>query len=61
MRLFINECDLNRFKRRAARGYPREVYGIMLGKRLQRTFKILQIVIPPIVGFTTTLSPIMER
>jgi len=53
MRLFINECDLNRFKRRAARGYPREVYGIMLGKRLaNRTFKIMQIVIPPIVEAT---------
>jgi proteasome lid subunit RPN8/RPN11 len=53
MRLFINERDLNRFKRRAARGYPREVYGIMLGKRLaNRTFKIMQIVIPPIVEAT---------
>ena len=53
MRLFINESDLSRFKRRAARGYPREVYGIMLGKRLAtRPFKIRQIVIPPIVEAT---------
>jgi proteasome lid subunit RPN8/RPN11 len=53
MRLLINECDLLRFKRRAARGYPREVYGIMLGKRLaNRTFKIMEIVIPPVVEAT---------
>jgi len=53
MRLIINESDLNRFKRRAARGYPREVYAIMLGKRLaNRTFKIIQIVIPPVVEAT---------
>jgi proteasome lid subunit RPN8/RPN11 len=53
MRLIINECDLIRFKRRAARGYPREVYGIMLGKRLaNRTFKIMEIIIPPVVEAT---------
>jgi proteasome lid subunit RPN8/RPN11 len=53
MKLLINECDLCRFKKRASRGYPREVYGIMLGKRLaNRTFKIIQIVIPPVVEAT---------
>src|SRR4030066_2473183 len=53
MRLFIKESDLSRFRRRPARGYPREVYGIMLGKRLaNRTFKIMQIIIPPIVEAT---------
>ena len=53
MKLLINEGDLKRFKRRAARGYPREVYGILLGKRLaNRTFKIVEIVIPPVVEAT---------
>jgi proteasome lid subunit RPN8/RPN11 len=53
MKLLINEHDLNSFKKRASRGYPREVYGIMLGKRLaNRTFKINSIVIPPVVEAT---------
>ena len=53
MKLLINEHDLRRFKRRAARGYPREVYGILLGRRLaNRTFKIFEIAIPPIVEAT---------
>jgi proteasome lid subunit RPN8/RPN11 len=53
MKLLINECDLCKFKQRASRGYPREVYGIMLGKRLANsTFKILEIVIPPVVEAT---------
>jgi proteasome lid subunit RPN8/RPN11 len=53
MKLLINESDLSRFKRRASRGYPREVYAIMLGKRLANsTYKIIQIVIPPVVEST---------
>jgi proteasome lid subunit RPN8/RPN11 len=53
MKLLINECDLTRFKRRASRGYPREVYAILLGKRLANsTYKIIQIVIPPVVEST---------
>lgn len=53
MKLLINESDLKIFKRRASRGYPREVYGILLGKRLaNRTFKIARIIIPPIVEAT---------
>ena len=53
MKLVINEGDLYRFKRRASRGYPREVYAIMLGKRLANsTYKIMQIVIPPVVEST---------
>ncbi len=53
MKLVINENDLNLFKKRASRGYPREVYGIMLGKRLaNRTYKIVRIVIPPVVEAT---------
>lgn len=53
MKLLINEGDLNKFKRRASRGYPREVYGIMLGKRLANsTYKIMNIIIPPIVEAT---------
>jgi len=53
MKLLINEHDLSTFKKRASRGYPREVYGIMLGKRLaNRTYKIVRIVIPPVVEAT---------
>jgi len=53
MKLLIDEHDLNTFKKRASRGYPREVYGIMLGKRLANsTYKIVRIVIPPVVEAT---------
>ena len=53
MRLIVNENDLKKFKRRASRGYPREVYGILLGKKLKnRTYKIFKIIIPPIVEAT---------
>jgi proteasome lid subunit RPN8/RPN11 len=53
MKLIINENDLIKFKKRASRGYPREVYGIMLGKRLANsTFKIVRIIIPPVVEAT---------
>ena len=53
MRLIINEGDLGRFKKRASRGYPREVYAVMLGKKLKnKTFKIQQIAIPRIVEAT---------
>ena len=53
MKLLINECELGRFKRRASRGYPREVYAIMLGKRLANsTYKIIEIVIPQVVEAT---------
>jgi proteasome lid subunit RPN8/RPN11 len=53
MRLLINESDLGKFKKRASRGYPREVYAVMLGKRLKnKTFKIQKIAIPPIVEAT---------
>ncbi|MBM3284903.1 MAG: hypothetical protein FJY81_03440 [Candidatus Aminicenantes bacterium] len=53
MKLLINECDLRKFKRRASRGYPREVYGIMLGKKLaNRTYKIWKIIVPPVVEAT---------
>jgi proteasome lid subunit RPN8/RPN11 len=53
MKLLINECELDRFKRRASRGYPREVYAIMMGKRLANsTFKIVEIVIPRVVEAT---------
>jgi proteasome lid subunit RPN8/RPN11 len=53
MKLLINECELDRFKRRASRGYPREVYAILLGKRLANsTFRIMKIVIPRIVEAT---------
>lgn len=53
MRLIINETELKKFKKRAGRSYPREVYGILLGKKLKnKTFKILRIVIPPIVEAT---------
>ena len=52
-RLIINDKDLYRFKRRASRGYPREVYGILLGKKLKNsTYKVLRIAIPPIVEAT---------
>lgn len=52
MRLIVNERDLSVFKRWASRGYPREVYGIMLGKKLKNIYKVLKIVIPPIVEST---------
>jgi len=53
MRLLINETDLGKFKKRASRGYPREVYAVLLGKKLKnKTFKILQIAIPPFVEAT---------
>jgi proteasome lid subunit RPN8/RPN11 len=53
MKLLINESDLRCFKRHAARGYPREVYGILLGKPLaNQTFKIAEIAIPPVVEAT---------
>lgn len=53
MKLLVNESHLNKFKRRASRGYPREVYGIMLGKRLANsTYKIVNIVLPPVVEAT---------
>jgi proteasome lid subunit RPN8/RPN11 len=53
MKLIINQNDLVKFKKRASRGYPREVYGIMLGKRLANsTFKIVRIIIPPVVEAT---------
>lgn len=53
MKLLINDGELDRFKRRASRGYPREVYAILLGKRLANsTFKIARIVIPPVVEAT---------
>ena len=53
MRLLINETDLGKFKKRASRGYPREVYAVLLGKKLKnKTFKILRIAIPPIVEAT---------
>ena len=53
MRLLINESDLGKFKKRASRGYPREVYGVLLGKKLKnKTFKILNVAIPPILEAT---------
>ncbi len=53
MRLIINESDLGRFKKRASRGYPREVYAVLLGKKLSnKTFKIVNIAIPPVVEAT---------
>lgn len=53
MRLLINESDLGKFKKRASRGYPREVYAVMLGKKLKnKSFKIQKIAIPPIVEAT---------
>jgi len=53
MKLLINACELDRFKRRASRGYPREVYAILMGKRLANsTFKVMQIVIPRVVEAT---------
>jgi proteasome lid subunit RPN8/RPN11 len=53
MRLLINETDLGKFKKRASRGYPREVYAVLLGKKLKnKTFKIIQIAIPPVVEAT---------
>ncbi len=49
MRLIINELDLKKFKRAASRFYPREIYGVLLGKRLKNnTYKVTKIVIPPI-------------
>ena len=38
MKLIVNEKDLDLFKRWASRVYPREVYGIMLGKGLKNRF-----------------------
>jgi proteasome lid subunit RPN8/RPN11 len=52
MRLIVNERDLSVFKRWASRIYPREVYGIMLGKKLKNIYKVLKIIIPPIVEST---------
>ncbi len=53
MRLIINESDLGKFKKRASRGYPREVYAVLLGKKLSnKTFKIHNIAIPPVVEAT---------
>jgi len=53
MRLLINESDLGKFKKRASRGYPREVYAVLLGKKLKnKSFKIEKIAIPPIVEAT---------
>jgi proteasome lid subunit RPN8/RPN11 len=53
MKLLINACELDRFKRRASRGYPREVYAILLGKRLANsTYKVAKIVIPRVVEAT---------
>jgi len=53
MRLIINEADLGKFKKRASRGYPREVYAVLLGKKLKnKTYKIQHIAIPPIVEAT---------
>jgi proteasome lid subunit RPN8/RPN11 len=53
MKLILNESGLNAFKRRASRVYPREIYGIMIGKKLKNnTFKVSRIIIPPIVEAT---------
>ncbi len=53
MRLIINEGDLGKFKKKASRGYPREVYAVLLGKKLSnKTFKIMNIAIPPVVEAT---------
>ncbi len=53
MKLILNEKHLSSLKRWASRAYPREVYSIMLGKRLKNnTFKISRIVVPPIVEAT---------
>jgi proteasome lid subunit RPN8/RPN11 len=53
MRLLINEADLGKFKKRASRGYPREVYAVLLGKKLKnKTFKIQHIAIPRIIEAT---------
>jgi proteasome lid subunit RPN8/RPN11 len=52
MRLIVNERDLSVFRRWASRIYPREVYGIMLGKKLKNIYKVVKIIIPPIVEST---------
>lgn len=52
MRLIVNERDLCAFKRSASRVYPREIYGIMLGKKLKSIYKVFKIVIPPTVEST---------
>jgi proteasome lid subunit RPN8/RPN11 len=53
MRLLINESDLDRFKKKASRAYPREIYGVLLGKKLKnKTFKIMNVAIPPLVEAT---------
>lgn len=52
MRLIVNERDLSVFKRWASRVYPREVYGIMLGKKLKYIYKVFKIVVPPTVEST---------
>ncbi|HLE25839.1 MAG TPA: Mov34/MPN/PAD-1 family protein [Thermodesulfobacteriota bacterium] len=53
MKLMLHENGLSTFKRRASRIYPREIYGILLGKKLKNsTYKVLKIVIPPVVEST---------
>jgi proteasome lid subunit RPN8/RPN11 len=53
MKLIVNEKDLATFKRRASRIYPREVYGILLGKKLKNSaYKVLRIIIPTILEAT---------
>jgi hypothetical protein len=42
MKRLINEHDLRRFKRRAARGYPREVCGI-LSIRKRNIYKVTEL------------------
>lgn len=52
MKLLIDVVELKRFKRKASKVYPREIYAILLGKEIYdkriRAFRIDQIVVPAI-------------
>ena len=52
MKLLLDSLELKRFKRKASKAYPREIFAILLGKEIydkrSKTFKIDQIVVPEI-------------
>lgn len=53
MKLIIYKYQIKKFKRSASSAYPREVYGIMLGKRNSgNTYTIIKIIIPAPVEAT---------
>ena len=56
MKLLISSNELKRFKRRASKAYPREIYALMFGKEVYgkwlRTYRVTKIQLVPAVEST---------